>query len=1059
MTGRLQTSLLRLLPAILAGALLGTLETVLVGVTRTDLFLSVRELVRFWGVVTCVAVSLQVLVSSSSSTFAELLGRLVKRRFALAVALVVGLCAAPSSAWLFWTLTQGRRVHALSHRPLAVSLAALLTSLIAMACVVLLMRASRGSVALRSVCCVFLLLTAAGALAADVYVLHRLYPAFHWALSIVAVLTVAAAAKVWPFQAPSQPGPPLIAAGVGLVAAALAPFVLRAAQHSPNLRYTIQEAAPLTGKVLRLLRPRGSHGRTRSTQQLQLQAQGQPPATPASQALSLRGDDVLIITIDAMRADRLRTYGAHWDIAPQLDHFAASSAVFTRAYTQTPHTSYAIGSLWTGKYLRPVLSLPAAAQEHATLPRILRRFSYRTAAFYPPAVFFVDEQRFAGLAHDHFGFEYVKEMYAPARDRVPQLREYLDQVDSGHPVFVWVHLFEPHEPYEASPEFAQGNEPEQRYNAEVAAADRAAGELIELFRARRPHSTIIVTADHGEEFADHGGHYHGTTLFDEQVRVPLLWSSPGRVTPRHIEGPAQLVDIAPTLLATLGIPRDPRMRGSDLSARLRGSADAHDARAFASIEELRMWTDGQYKLICEASDDGSCRMYDLVADPAESRDATERAPEVAQRLSTELSQLVASIPENEVLAMQSGDAWPKALAQARLGDRTARENLAPLLSDVRPFVRAEALRAIASLHVVGALPIVTTLAAQDSDEGVRREAAITGLTLGDTSFVAQVKSVLAHSHTSRHERELEASPVGAARERGPDDAEDANRLDLARRAAFVLPATSAPEAWHVLAELAADKNASLRERTQALAAIGENGAVGAIRMLTPLLDDVRLRPAVARCLGHLGGKASEQALLHALARERYQESRAAEVDALVSLGSRKVLPRILQFLGTETGLPGGLEHWAQLRASTHTPTPTATLFDVRSGPVPRAFRGQWTCRRATKSAVHGAPPGCRPGPGRAELTLPLHLPKQEGRAAFTVWASGSDEWLSVSGREFQLHRGRNELALPMQLERGHLLMSLRASPGAYIELIGVVPRSPDIPPPPPEPFAQVSAPP
>jgi hypothetical protein len=273
----------------------------------------------------------------------------------------------------------------------------------------------------------------------------------------------------------------------------------------------------------------------------------------------------------------------------------------------------------------------------------------------------------------------------------------------------------------------------------------------------------------------------------------------------------------------------------------------------------------------------------------------------------------------------------------------------------------------------------------------------------------------------------------------------------------VLPADSAPEAWHVLAELAADPSASLRERTQALTTIGQSGSTGAVRAVAKLLDDVRLRPTVARCLGQLGGKAAEQALLHALARERYQESRGAEVDALVNLGSRRVLPRILQFLGTETGLPRGLEHWAQLRASARTPSPSALLFDLRSGPTPRVFRGQWTCRRAAKSAPHSAPPGCRPGPARAEFALPLHLPKQEGRAAFTVWASGSDEWLSVSGREFELHRGRNEVALPVQLERGQLLISLRASAGAYIELLGVVPRSADIPPPPPEPYAQASA--
>ncbi|MEY4582734.1 MAG: hypothetical protein RL701_7437 [Pseudomonadota bacterium] len=1025
-----QSMLLRLLPAVIAGIVLGGMEICLVLATRSELFLSVRQVLRFAAVTTCVAISLQLLFASWTAAVGQILLRITRERFTFAAALTTGLCAAPAAAWLYWTLSAGRRVHALSYRPTAVTLAALLTGLVLMGCMAALLRALDASTRVRGVLCGLLLLTAAVALGVDVWVLHRLYPAFHWALSAISVIAVAAALRLWPYSAQPHSHPAQLAAALGVLAAMLAPFLLRATHHTPNLRYAIAEAAPITGKLLRLVRP---PARTPATLALKAAVDAVPigGGAPSDPSLSLRGDDILVITIDALRADRLRAYGSHLDRAPQLDKLAAGSVVFAHAYTQTPHTSYAIGSLWTGKYLRPVLSLPAASREHATLPRILRRFNYRTAAFYPPAVFFVDEKRFAGLSEDHFGFEYVKEMYAPAHDRVAQLREYLDQVEAGHHVLAWVHLFEPHEPYDPLPQYKRGDEPEQRYDAEVAAADAAVGELIELFRARRPHATVIVTADHGEEFGDHGGHYHGTTLFEEQVKVPLLWSSPGRVAPHRVEAPVQLVDIAPTLLAALGIPRDPRMRGSDLSAALSGTSTLPKARAFASIDELRMWSDGQHKLVCETHE-GNCRLYDLSADPSESRDATAAEPQIAERLASELSQLVASIPEGEVLAMQSGDAWPKALAQARLGDRTARDQLLPLLSDARPFVRAETLRALASLRVTIALPVVTTIAQQDTVPFVRDEAALAGLTLGDHNFAKQVLPLLARAHTG-----------------------DANDLDLARRAAFALTPDAAPEASKTLLDLAADGNASLREREQALTALGQSRARGAAQRIATLLDDVRLRAAVAHCLGQLGGKAAEQALLKALATERYPEARSAEVAALVAMRAKRVLPRIVQLLGTETGLPNGLEQWAALHGPGR--LGNATLLDLRVGATPAQLHGTWVCRRALGGEA-SLPAGCRPGAPRADLTLPLRLPDPQVRVAFTVWASGSDEWLRVGNREIDLHRGRNELALPLRIERGRLQLPLRASSEAFIGLIGIVPRSPDVAPPAPEPFVAQQAP-
>jgi arylsulfatase A-like enzyme len=1002
------------------GAALGCVEALLVAATHLELFLSIREFARFTLIAASVAVSLILALVCVFGAALSLLRRLAPERLALGVALLTGIAASPLSAWLFWELTEGRRVRELSFRPAAVCIAALLSAAALMAFALGLLALARARAPKRRVVFVLLMLVAAGWLSADVFVLRRLYPAFHRALEALALICCCGAVAIWPFSTPSSPRRFRAWMALTVIVGLGAPFLLRMTLRAPNLRYAIEQAAPLTGKLLAVLKL-GHRPPTAASAHVHtptLQRVGTQPG------IQLRGESILLITIDALRADRLRAYGNSKNLTPELDRFAEHAVVFTRAYTQTPHTSYALGSLFTGKYLRPVLALPGAPREHKTLPRVLRRFGYRTAAFYPPAVFFVDEDRFASLAKDHFGFEYVKEMFAPADERVTQLQEYLAQADNVHPLFVWVHLFEPHEPYDPPARFARGDELEQRYNGEVAAADAAVGDLVRTFRAHAPDATVIITADHGEEFGDHGGYHHGTTLFDEQVRVPLLWSSPGRAIVRQIAAPVQLIDIVPTLLAALGVPRDARMRGADVSALLAGATPDPGLRAFASIDELRMWTDGQHKLICEATE-GACRLYDLMADPSESRDVSAKEPALATRLTGELSELVASIPGAEVVSMQSGDAWPKALARARLGDASAGPELLPLLGDERPAVRAEAVRAVAALRLVAALPTVTTLDTLDQDATVRDEAALAALTLGDDGLLDRVQEVLV-----------------TARKAGPE------AVDLARRAAFALISEAPEPASDTLVELAADTSASHVDRERALRALGNAHVSASVPRVIALLGDVRLRPAVARALGQLGGPEARRALLDALTNERYPEARAAEAEALTNLHERRAKALIWRLLGTETGLPGGLALWAGMGGPVS--ASRGHLLDLRRSKTNAALRGHWSCEVAPLTAA--VPPGCSPS-GDAALTFTRgQTPKVEARVLFSVWASGSSEWLRVDDQAFPLRRGRNEIAFAAPASRDARRWSISASAGVRVELVGVVPRSEDIPPPAPEPY-------
>jgi len=159
--------------------------------------------------------------------------------------------------------------------------------------------------------------------------------------------------------------------------------------------------------------------------------------------------------------------------------------VFDAAYSPTPHTSYAVTSVMTGKYMRPLI-LQGLGRDSETWADHLRRYGYRTAAFYPPAVFFIDAERFGAFRDRGLDFEYRKVEFAPAAARAGQVRAYLDGVPADRRVFIWVHLFEPHEPYEPHPEHPFGDRDVDRYDAEIAAADEGIGAIVAAVRAVRP---------------------------------------------------------------------------------------------------------------------------------------------------------------------------------------------------------------------------------------------------------------------------------------------------------------------------------------------------------------------------------------------------------------------------------------------------------------------------------------------------------------------------------------------------------------------------------------------
>ena len=196
-------------------------------------------------------------------------------------------------------------------------------------------------------------------------------------------------------------------------------FELRTSQ---VMRYAAHERTALTALALRAvpvsLRPAAVAAAERRAAEVALPPLPDGPRRPQA--------DVLLITVDALRADHVGAYGYTRATTPAIDALAARGVRFTRAYAQAPHTSYSVASMMTGKYF-PTLARLAPGEHHDPIAAVLRTYGWRTAAFYPPAVFFIDAHEAEELRGSNFDFEYVKFEYIDAHKRVDQVLAYYDR--------------------------------------------------------------------------------------------------------------------------------------------------------------------------------------------------------------------------------------------------------------------------------------------------------------------------------------------------------------------------------------------------------------------------------------------------------------------------------------------------------------------------------------------------------------------------------------------------------------------------------------------------------
>ncbi len=376
---------------------------------------------------------------------------------------------------------------------------------------------------------------------------------------------------------------------------------------------------------------------------------------------SLPSPDVYLVTIDTLRADHVHCYGDDRIQTPALDSLARDGIRFAQAFTPSPITNTSHTSILTG--LLPSVhgvtgfGIPLA-RRYPTWAELLKQNGYETAAFIGAVV--LDSRTLApGLDR---GFDYY-DNFPPASgqgkhwgqverrgDDVVHRAEAWMAAHPQKPRFVWVHLYDPHDPYEPPPPYSQIYK-DRLYDGEIAYADSALGKLLEYLKREKRYGNalIIVLGDHGEGLGEHGEQTHGIFLYDSTTHVPLLIKLPmssESVEPvttqegKVVEAQIETTDILPTVLDLLSIPAPPALRGRSLSPYFK-ETKASDRVVFGETDyplsfgwaPLRAVRAGGFKFI-EAP---RPELYDLGQDPGELKNVYEPWNPTVQHLRSDLA--------------------------------------------------------------------------------------------------------------------------------------------------------------------------------------------------------------------------------------------------------------------------------------------------------------------------------------------------------------------------------------------------------------------------------------
>jgi choline-sulfatase len=286
--------------------------------------------------------------------------------------------------------------------------------------------------------------------------------------------------------------------------------------------------------------------------------------------------NVLLISIDALRADHVGAYGYPRATTPALDELAARSTRFEWAVSPSPTTRRAIPALMSGRYASAltwqartdVVRVELGA--NPMLGELLKAGGYETRAIMCCTTLF-DKPHGAVAGIDVVDAKaeptYRKQKYNGHELATKATEFFAGRAAAAAPFFLWMHFIEPHNPYVAGPGAkAFGKQPIDKYDGELSFVDKQLGTILKGLRSAglEDETVVVITADHGEEFREHGGEFHGRTVYNEVMRVPLVIHDPGAPA-QVVSTPVSVVDVAPTVLGLAGLEAPAGMSGRSLA--------------------------------------------------------------------------------------------------------------------------------------------------------------------------------------------------------------------------------------------------------------------------------------------------------------------------------------------------------------------------------------------------------------------------------------------------------------------------------------------------------------
>lgn len=373
--------------------------------------------------------------------------------------------------------------------------------------------------------------------------------------------------------------------------------------------------------------------------------------------------NLVFILVDTLRVDHVGFGGYERDTTPNMDKLASESVVFQDAYAAAPHTPRSIPMLFFSRYPSqlswngPQYNYPKIRPENLSLFEVLQEHDFYNVG--ETSHFYFEEKMGIRQGFDDWDNEGAgtiaesndaiasPEIWARVEPRLSELAK--DWHENQQSFSLFIHLFEPHAKWIRHEEFdfGLGDTTHERhinaYDSEIAFTDSYVGRIIDKLKAEDLYDDVVfvLTSDHGEGFNEHGFYFHGQTLYNEVLHVPLLMRVPGW-NPREVKGPVSLTDVAPTLLELFDIAIPPEFIGYSMVDVMLGREKAPDRPVFAQLLPYTSWKEhhetiiwGEEKFIVNLTN-GVEEFYDLREDPGEQNNLRREESERAERLKKRL---------------------------------------------------------------------------------------------------------------------------------------------------------------------------------------------------------------------------------------------------------------------------------------------------------------------------------------------------------------------------------------------------------------------------------------